>query len=91
MTKYLGSTTDPKSLVPKEYVDTAVSGRAPLASPAFTGTPTAPTASGTANTQQLATTAQVQSALSARITYGTTDLTAGTSPLATGVVYLVYE
>lgn len=27
----------------------------------------------------------------AKITAGTTDLTAGTSPLATGIIYLVYE
>lgn len=38
--------------------------RAPLASPAFTGTPTAPTAASGTNTTQLATTAFVQSALS---------------------------
>ena len=37
---------------------------APLASPALTGTPTAPTAAATANTTQLATTAFVQTAVS---------------------------
>jgi hypothetical protein len=37
--------------------------RAPLASPGFTGTPTAPTAANGTNTTQLATTAFVQSAL----------------------------
>lgn len=40
---------------------------APLASPALTGTPTAPTASGTDNSTQIATTAQVQAALAAYI------------------------
>ena len=33
----------------------------------------------------------ISSALNNKITYGTTDLTAGSSPLATGVIYLVYE
>ena len=40
---------------------------APLASPALTGTPTAPTASGATNTTQLATTAQVHSAITADV------------------------
>ena len=39
--------------------------KAPLASPAFTGTPTAPTASSGTNTTQVATTQFVQSAISA--------------------------
>lgn len=39
--------------------------RAPLASPAFTGTPTAPTATAGTNTTQVATTQFVQSAISA--------------------------
>jgi len=43
----------------------AVAGTAPLASPAFTGTPTAPTASAGTNTTQLATTAFVAAALTA--------------------------
>ena len=38
--------------------------KAPLASPALTGTPTAPTASSGTNTTQVATTAFVQSAVS---------------------------
>ena len=41
-----------------------VSGAAPLASPALTGTPTAPTAAANTNTTQVATTAFVTSALS---------------------------
>lgn len=39
---------------------------APLASPAFTGTPTAPSASGSTDTTQIATTAFTQDALDAR-------------------------
>lgn len=41
-----------------------ISGKANLASPAFTGTPTAPTASANTNTTQIATTAFVQTAVS---------------------------
>lgn len=46
---------------------TALNLKAPLASPAFTGAPTAPTVSGTDNSTNIATTAQVQSALAAYI------------------------
>ena len=42
-------------------------GASPLLSPAFTGTPTAPTASSGTNTTQLATTAFVQAAVSALV------------------------
>ena len=38
-----------------------------------------------------ATTADITNALNDKITYGITDLTAGTSPLATGKLYFVYE
>lgn len=65
--------------------------KADKASPTFTGTPTAPTANVGTNTTQLATTAFVNTALTNKITYGTTDLTAGTSTLATGVIYLMCE
>jgi hypothetical protein len=44
----------------KLYVDTADNLKAPLASPALTGTPTAPTAAASTNTTQLATTAFVR-------------------------------
>ena len=40
-------------------LDTALAAKAPLANPAFTGTPTAPTAAAATNTTQLATTAFV--------------------------------
>lgn len=74
-------------------IKTKLAAKAPLASPALTGTPTAPTAAPGTNTTQLATTAFVQTAVSGftKVTSGTTDLTAGTSALATGEVYLVYE
>ncbi|MDT8888244.1 hypothetical protein [Aquirufa regiilacus] len=56
----------------KDYVDqatlgvalaTTVSGKADIASPTFTGTPSAPTASAGTNTTQIATTAYVQGAI----------------------------
>jgi len=43
----------------KDHVDALESSRAPLASPALTGTPTAPTAAANTNTTQIATTAFV--------------------------------
>lgn len=46
----------------------AVDAKAPKASPAFTGTPTAPTASAGTGTTQIATTAFVQSALAPSLT-----------------------
>ena len=45
----------------------------------------------TANSDNLITSGGVYTAINNKITYGTTDLTAGTSTLATGVIYLVYE
>lgn len=51
----------------------ALDAKAPLASPSFTGAPSAPTAAGGTNSTQLATTAFVQAALTALI---------GTSPAA---------
>jgi hypothetical protein len=46
-------------------ITNALAGKAPLASPALTGTPTAPTAGAGTNTTQLATTAFVASAVAA--------------------------
>jgi hypothetical protein len=66
-------------------------GKAALASPSFTGAPTAQTAAAETNNTQLATTAFVKTALAGAVTYGTDDLTAGTSALATGAIYLRYE
>jgi len=57
--------------------------KANLASPTFTGTPAAPTASGGTNTTQIATTAFVQSAVSA-ISSGVTSVAAGTDITVTG-------
>src|SRR5579863_2948931 len=45
----------------------STAGLAPINSPALTGTPTAPTASASSNTTQIATTAQVQAAITAAL------------------------
>jgi hypothetical protein len=58
-------------LVRKSQLDTLLAAKAPLASPALTGTPTAPTAVPATNSTQIATTAFVQEALSAA---GTGDM-----------------
>lgn len=59
----------------------STAGLAPLASPAFTGVPTAPTASASSNNTQIATTAQVQGA----IALATAALAPRASPTLTGV------
>lgn len=58
---------DTSALATKSYVDTADALKAALASPAFTGTPTAPTAAAGTNTTQVATTAFVGTAVSALV------------------------
>ena len=49
-------------------LQTALDGKAPLASPALTGTPTVPTATGGTNTTQAASTAFVAAAIAALVT-----------------------
>ena len=63
-----------------DHIHPTDTSRAPLASPTFTGTPAAPTATAGTNTTQLATTAFVQSALPVMATetqaiYGTSSTT----------------
>lgn len=53
-------------------ITTALSAKAPLASPALTGTPTAPTAAAATSTTQVATTAMVQAAIAAAVIDGGT-------------------
>jgi hypothetical protein len=50
-----------------EALEIAVATKSDIASPTFTGTPTAPTASTSANTTQLATTAFVQQEITANL------------------------
>lgn len=57
--------------------------RAPLASPAFTGTPTAPTAAAGTNTTQLATTAFVKSSRVGFMGYRTTDFSINSTSYVT--------
>lgn len=61
----------------------AVTSKADLASPTFTGTPAAPTAGSGTNTTQIATTAFVQSAIGS-ISSGVTSVAAGTDITVTG-------
>ena len=56
--------TGSTDLVRKSQVDALLAAKAPLASPGFSGTPTAPTAAPATSTTQIATTAFVQDALS---------------------------
>jgi hypothetical protein len=58
---------DTSLLATTSYVDTADALKAALASPAFTGTPTAPTATAGTNTTQVATTEFVGTAVSALV------------------------
>lgn len=63
---------------------------AKLASPAFTGTPTAPTATSGTNTTQLATTAFVQTAISGKqdtLTFDNVPTDHSTNPVISGGVY----
>ena len=66
----------------KDHVDALETSRAPLASPAFTGTPTAPTAAVGTNTTQIATTAFVQAQLSSSVP-AASETVAGKVELAT--------
>lgn len=58
------SSTNP---VQNKVVNAALAAKAPLASPAFTGAPTAPTPAGSTNNTQLATTAFVQALINSKI------------------------
>lgn len=101
-------TTNSTKMVTSGGVKTALDLKANLASPTFTGTPKAPTATAATNTTQIATTEHVKNVLNrnnavnvANTSYttvmargiqaSTADLTAGTSALTNGVIYLVYE
>jgi hypothetical protein len=64
-----------------QLVVTAITGFAPINSPNFTGTPTAPTPPSNANTTQIATAAMVQAAITAAVT----GLAPKASPTLSGV------
>lgn len=64
--------------------------RAALASPTFTGTPKAPTATAGTNTTQLATTAFVQTAISGKqdtLTFDSTPTSGSSNPVTSGGIY----
>jgi hypothetical protein len=89
-TDYLAPTGNGSSLT--GITQSQVSGSAPLASPTFTGTPAAPTATAGTNTTQLATTAFVTGGIATAVTgmvtlTGTQTLTNKTltSPAVTGM------
>jgi hypothetical protein len=67
VTAVLASHTHDERYYTKAASDAALALKAALASPAFTGTPTAPTAAGGTNTTQIATTAFVQAAIAALV------------------------
>jgi len=80
------STGNPSKVVKGTEIDdefnaisSAISSKADTASPTFTGTPAAPTATTGSNTTQIATTAFVQTALSAAFTTGMIMLWSGSS------------
>lgn len=71
-----GVTSKPSTFAPSAHthvtsevtgLDAALAAKAPLASPTFTGTPAAPTATGGTNTTQIATTAFVNAAINALV------------------------
>lgn len=71
-------------------INSTLTGKAPLASPALTGTPTAPTPAGGTNTTQLATTAFVQTRFGgavAKSTFTTWAAATGTAERTTFATY----
>jgi len=61
-------------LMRKSQIDTLLGAKAPLASPALTGTPTAPTPAGNDNSTKIATTAYVDSAVSSSAVEALSDV-----------------
>lgn len=76
----------PRGLTGADGPSVDVSGYAPLASPALTGVPTAPTAEKGANTTQIATTAFVQDAIKPSLLITIADLPLNTSIVATATL-----
>lgn len=72
-------------------VQTQLNTKATLASPALTGTPTAPTATAGTNTTQVATTAFVTTASGSMTLLGTLTTTSGNSQSLTGLTLTGYK
>ena len=78
------SSTNP---VQNKVIHTALAAKAPLASPAFTGTPTVPTAAAGTNTTQAASTAFVKTAVgNAKITVDSVLSSTSTNPVQNKVI-----
>ena len=73
----LTTTANGNLVVAINEVDADLASKASLASPTFTGTPAAPTASGSTNTTQIATTAFVQQEIGS-LSLSTSAITSGT-------------
>ena len=73
----LTTTANGNLVVAINEVDADLADKAPLASPALTGTPTAPTAAASTNTTQIATTAFVQGELTG-LSFAASAVTSGT-------------
>jgi hypothetical protein len=73
------------TLASQTDLNSALSAKAPLASPTFTGVPAAPTATGGTNTTQIATTAFVQAAVSAGAPSGASIVTSLNAELGSTV------
>lgn len=74
---------DAKNKIPtmvQEIFSNAVNAKAPLESPAFTGTPTAPTAGNGTNSEQIATTAFIKNVMDTIYPVGTILFLEKTSP-----------
>lgn len=71
-----------KRFAAEDHVHPSDTSRAPVASPTLTGTPTAPTATSGTNNTQIATTAFVQTAISA-VTAGVSDVKIGNTSIVT--------
>ena len=73
-----------------DMMNAALALKAPIASPALTGTPTAPTAAEGTNTTQIATTSFVQTGLAGKqdtLTFDSTPTSGSTNPVTSGGVY----
>ena len=79
------SLDEPVSLATREYVDGSLNSKAPLASPLFTGSPSAPTANVDVSSTQIATTAFVKNQYYLSTTIAASTYAPISSPVFTGI------
>jgi hypothetical protein len=86
----LASTDNSTNAASTAFVKSLLGGYAPIASPTFTGTPAAPTATAGTSTTQLATTAFVENAVfgETSVTIGSTSVTLTTTQMGTQIIKL---